>query len=224
MKLGKFIALGVGPGDPDLLTLKAVATLKAADVIAYPESSGETTAYDICKPYCQDKPSLALGFSMDPNPEVRKIKRSQATQALISHLDQGKQVVLITLGDPAIYSSAMYVHEDLTKMGYDTAMVPGIPSFCAAAAALNQPLCEGRETLTILSGRDLGEGGLKEISGNTVIMKSGRSLPKLMDHIAGKGYQGGLVQRVTMAGERVYDLGDLPKDSKDYFSILVVKP
>ncbi|MDO5141934.1 MAG: precorrin-2 C(20)-methyltransferase, partial [Eubacteriales bacterium] len=128
-------------------------------------------------------------------------------------------------GDPSIYSTCWYVLRRVQARGYTTALVPGVPSFCAAAAALGRALCEDDESLHILPA---SHGGLEEaldLPGSRVLMKAGRSIGAVRDALAARGElaQAALVERCGMAGERIVtDLATLD-DSTGYFATILVK-
>lgn len=226
---GTFYAVGVGPGDPDLITLKASKCIQSCRVIAIPKAvSEEATARKIIEPLLTDQEELLLSFSMDKDPQVRKAHRRQAAKLVAEKLDAGLDVALITLGDPSIYSTAMYVHKILKEAGYVTKMIPGIPSFCAVAAALDIPLCEGEEALLIQpgQGQSLDEKG--PALSRRVIMKAGKNMAAMVARET-EGSFIGAVRRATMEGQEVYfskkEFEDSlkAKEGKDYFSIMVVK-
>ena len=164
---GKLYGVGVGPGDPELLTLKAARLLRECDVVAAPD--GERTAYQIAQRFAQGKPTLFCSLPMTRDRAAMAASHEAAADALCALLDEGKTVVFLTLGDPSVYSTYWYIHRLAAARGYAAEMVPGVPSFCAAAAALGRALCEGSEALHILPashGQALPEGG------NLVLMKA----------------------------------------------------
>ena len=151
---GKLYGIGVGPGDPELLTLKAKRILEEADVIAVPvkEEGERSTALEIIRPVVslQKKALMEVVFRMAKDKEERKRCREAAGKQLTEVLDQGKNVAMITLGDVAVYSTYMYVNQYAAERGYETEIIPGIPSFCSGAAAAGLPLMEGNESLVVM--------------------------------------------------------------------------
>ena len=133
---GILYGVGVGPGDPELLTAKAIRLLRECDAIAAPKSAdGRQTALDIASPYIgQDKTILLFDMPMTHDKQVRNASHDAAADALCALLDEGKTVVFLTLGDPTVYSTYWYVHRRVAARGYAAELVPGVPSFCAAAA------------------------------------------------------------------------------------------
>ena len=137
MNRGKLYGVGVGPGDPELLTLKARRILLEADVVAVPDKgSGEKTALNIVKDVVEGK-----NLRPCPTPMVRDKALldgcyEEIAARICALLDEGKNVAFITLGDPTLYSTYIYVHKKVLARGYDAELIPGVPSFCAVAARL----------------------------------------------------------------------------------------
>lgn len=222
---GKLWGVGVGPGDPELLTLKAVRVLQQADVIMLPDASGqEKTALNIVKAYLDDKALLFVKMPMVRDKAVMEEAHEQAAGQICALLDQGKQVAFLTLGDPTIYSTYMYLHEKVLQHGYAVEVVPGVPSFCAAAARLNLSLCQGREPLLVIPASHDQEA-LLDVPANKVFMKAGRSILNLQHTLADKGLLDGasMVENCGMADERVYPRFAELEQPSGYFSLVIVK-
>lgn len=138
MNRGTLVGIGTGPGDPELLTLKALNAIKNCDVLAIPDSGkGESAAYQIVKrawPDVEGKPAICVPMPMTHNLAALRASHRQAADAVEAQLDAGKSVGFITLGDPTVYSTYMYVHELVVADGYEARIVSGVPSFCAASA------------------------------------------------------------------------------------------
>lgn len=217
---GKFYAVGVGPGDPELLTLKAIRIMEESDVIAVPRSgASENIALKIAGAYIEGKELLECDMPMIKDKAELDKYHDKSAADISALLDAGKDVAFLTLGDPAIYSTVMYVHRRLTEAGYDTAIVPGIPSFCGAAASLNTSLCERDEMLHIVPATYKGSQA-STLEGTRVLMKSGRSIMQLKEQLAEE--QAMMVECATMENEKVYkDLNDL-KEQSSYFSLIVI--
>ena len=222
---GKLWGVGVGPGDPELLTVKAVRVLREADVVIVPDaSSGDKVALNIVKDYLKDKQIQFVKTPMVRDKAVMDAAHEAAADTICALLDDGKQVAFLTLGDPAIYSTYMYIHQKVLHRGYAVEVVPGIPSFCAAAARLNQSLCLGREPLTIIPASH-DQNDLMDLPGNKVFMKAGRSILELQQALAEKGQLEGasMVENCSMENEHVYPhFADL-KEPSGYFYLVIVK-
>ena len=222
---GKLWGVGVGPGDPELLTVKAVRVLREADVVIVPDaSSGDKVALNIAKDYLKDKQIQFVKTPMVRDKAVMDAAHEQAADTICALLEGGKQVAFLTLGDPAIYSTYMYIHQKVLCRGYSVEVVPGITSFCAAAARLNQSLCLGREPLTIIPASH-DQNDLMDLPGNKVFMKAGRSILELQQALADRGLleRASMVENCSMENEHVYPhFADL-KEPSGYFSLVIVK-
>ena len=205
---GKLYGIGTGPGDPDLLTIKAINTIQKCGVIAVPQTgSGERIAFSIIEKYLDGKTLLECRFSMEKDMVKRKEARQIAAAGIIQALDSGKDVGFITLGDPTTYSTYMYIHEIIVSKGYDAEIIPGVTSYAAAAAALGVALCEGDETLTVIpAGRNENIDELLDRPGSKVIMKSGGSLSSVLEKLKKRGYGDNtqLVYYASMKEQRLY--------------------
>ena len=140
-------------------------------------------------------------------------------------LDEGKTVAFITLGDPSIYSTYLYTHRRVLAMGYEARIIPGVPSFCAVAAALGDGLCDGGDRLLIVPASHQDVSDCLDVDANYVFMKAGREIGKLRDTLAERGLldRAAMVENCGMETERVYPrFADAPEGS-GYFSVVVVK-
>ena len=225
---GKLYGIGTGPGDPELLTIKAVKTIHKCGVIAVPETgNGERTAFSIIKEYAAGKELLECRFAMEHDMAKRREARQSAADGVARILNGGVDVGFITLGDPTTYSTYMYVHEIIVSRGFEAEIIPGVTSYAAAAAALGVALCKGGETLTLIAGHDKELDGLLRQPGNKVIMKSGAGFTRVLGKLKEHGYaeRTSLVCRAAMDGQRLYrsieDYENLPE--ADYFTIAIVK-
>ena len=148
-----------------------------------------------------------------------------AASAIAEQLEQGRQVAFVTLGDPTVYSTYLYIHRKIAGMGYETAIVSGIPSFCAAAARLNQGLVEQAQPLHILPGTYHSASGdaITALRGTKVLMKTGKNMASVRRSILESGQEAVLVKNCGMPGEAVYHgAGNFP-DNPGYYSLIIVK-
>ena len=216
---GILYAVGVGPGDPELLTLKAVKTIKEADCIACVSSGGEPgIAYRIAigaVPEMSDKEILPMDFPMQEG-DLSKA-HEKAALLLSMKLESGKNVAFLTLGDPGFYSGVSYILDAVKEKGFDVRIVSGIPSFSAASAKLMIPLATGRESVTISAGE------YRKVDGTLVILKAGKNLKSIKQAVSAEGKHAWLVENCGMENERVYkEVGSMP-DEAGYFSLMIVK-
>lgn len=223
---GTLYGIGVGPGDPELMTLKAVKCLKACPVLAIPQKEKERcTAYQIAVqavPEIKEKEILCIDIPMTKGEERIEISHQTGAKNLTDILETGKDVALITLGDCTVYASSMYLLERVKKMGYPTEVISAVPSFCAAAARLQIPLVKNSEELHILPASYPIEEGLA-LSGVKVLMKTGKQVPTVKRHLQNGTYQVQMVEKCGMPGEKVYhSLEEIPDDA-GYFSLFIVR-
>ena len=229
MKKGVFYGVGVGPGDPELMTLKAIRLLERCPVIAAPRTkSGEMLALDIASAAVDlgEKTILPLYFSMERDKVVQHAAHLAAAEAVRAHLDAGQDVAMLNLGDVSIYATYSYLMEILKEQGYETVMVPGVPSFCAVAARLGVSLTEMNGPLHIVPG-SMALDEVLDQPGTKVLMKSGRQMPAVLDALAARDALGKsmLVQNCGLPEEMVYaDLSrSWPEGKHGYFSTVIVK-
>lgn len=228
---GIFYGVGVGPGDPELITLKAANLLGNCGCIAVPKTAEEkeSLALAIAKQVIGEKAEiLELVFPMTRNREKLDQSWSEAAERIAGYLDRGVDVAFITLGDPTVYSTCMYVIKKLREMGYQTEIIPGITSFCAAAAKAGVSLAENRETLAVIpSAYDFD--GLDEVLDafdNVVLMKVSARFEKIREKLTEKGLEDRTVtvSRCGLEGERInYGFSEIDADSVSYFTTLLVR-
>lgn len=228
---GKLYGIGVGPGDPELLTVRAKSILENASTIAYPvNKKGEvSTALEIVKSAVDvsDKKIIELLFSMDPDDSVRRKCRSDAIKTIGEILDEGADITMVTLGDVGVYSTYMYVDEEVRGLGYETEVVPGITSFCSGAAKARIPLMIGDEGLAVVSMAKNNNASLESaLSGfdNTVVMKAWNSMDSLLETMRKHGLKeddATVISNIGMEGEYIgpIDLGR----KYGYFTTVIIK-
>lgn len=225
MNHGKLYGLGVGPGDPELLTVKAVRLLGEADVIAVPDKgSGEKTALQIAAPYIGDREILLIPTPMVRDREQLEQGYEAAADQIAQRLEAGQTVAFITLGDPTIYSTYVYIHRKIVTRGYEAELVPGVPSFCAVAAKLGQSLCERSERLMIVpGGTDVRD--VLQLPGTKVFMKSGSAILQLQDQLRRAGVldRASAVENCGMPGERLWTHFADMTEPCGYFCVVLLR-
>ena len=234
MKTGVFYGVGVGPGDPELMTLKAVNVLKASPVIAVPRSSdkGSSRALEIIRGTVglEGKEILELPFPMTKDKAVLESSRRQAASLVAERLSQGKNVAFITLGDPLVFSTFSYLVPFVRELSPGCAIraVPGVTSFSAAASLLALPLAETDERVLIVPAAYELEKVKQALSAaeTIVLMKVNKAIDAITDLIVDSG----LIEKaffVSRAGwpeeEVVTDLRTLKGTKPDYFSMIIIR-
>lgn len=226
MKKGIAYGVGVGPGDPELMTLKAIRLIRENDVIAVPgKNAEESVAYQIAVanvPELADKELVPVYMPMVKDRALLEQEHRKGADLLKSYLDQGKNVVYLTLGDPTIYCTFSYLQHILEAEGYQVELVSGISSFCAAAARMCVPLTEWDEQLHIIPALHKTQDGL-EYPGNYVLMKSASHMKEVKEMLRQSGREVCAVERCSMEGEKIYRSVDEIPDDAGYFSLIIAK-
>ena len=231
---GKLIGVGTGPGDPDLLTLKAVRAIEGADVVAYFAKQGNSSnARAIVADLITTQVEEQLGYPVTTEIDRRHDDYKAATSAfyaeaanrIAAHLDAGRSVAVLSEGDPLFYGSYMHIHVRLAPL-YPTEVIPGITAMSGCWSAAGLPLVQGDDILSVLPGT-LDEVDLRTRLDGTdgaVIMKVGRNLPKIRRalELAGRLDAAVYVERGTMANGQSMRLIDKADDVAPYFAIVLV--
>ena len=227
-KTGTFYGVSVGPGDPELLTAKALRILAACPVIAAPQTAnGEQLALSIARQAVDltGKELLPLAFSMDRDEAVRKAAWQKAAGQVRTFLDRGRDVAMVVLGDVSIYATYCSLMELLQAEGYATEMIPGVTSFSAIAARLGMSLTTMEEPLHILPASQADQWEGLFLPGTKILMKSGRNLGPLMEELSRRDLldKAALVANCGLPGEVV--CRDLRKFSAPtgYYTTVIVK-
>ncbi len=223
---GKLIGVGLGPGDPELMTLKAHRLVSGAAVIAWPAlEDGESFARSIAAaaiPAGVTEIPLRIPMTVERAPAQAAYDRGAADIA--AHLRAGRDVVVLCEGDPFFYGSFMYLFARLAA-DFETEVVPGVTSVTACAASARQPLTARNEVLGVLPApleTDVLRQRITE-SGAVAIMKVGRHLGRLRALLEDMGLAGSAtyVERASLPNERILPLAEAP-DPAPYFSMILI--
>ncbi|MFC9430403.1 precorrin-2 C(20)-methyltransferase [Streptomyces sp. NPDC056987] len=235
LRTGRLYGVGLGPGDPSLMTVRAVQVIAEADVVAYHSARhGRSIARSIAAAHLRadhiEEPlvyPVTTGTTDHPGGYQGAMDEFYAESAarLAAHLDAGRTVAVLAEGDPLFYGSYMHMHKRLADR-YPTEVVPGVTSVSAAAARLGTPLVEGEEVLTVLPGTLPEEELTARLASadSAVVMKLGRTFPAVRRAVerAGRLADARYVERATMSGERTGALAETDPDSVPYFSVAVL--
>lgn len=232
---GRLLGLGVGPGDPELITVKALRLLREAPVVAYFVAKGKRgNAFGIIEAHLQAQQTLLpLVYPVTtealPAPlsyeQVISDFYDEAGEQVAAHLNAGRDVAVICEGDPFFYGSYMYLHDRLAQR-YDAEVIPGVCSMLGGASVLGAPLVYRNQTLTVLSGVLPAEELTRRLADAdaAVIMKLGRNFPKVRQVLAelGLDQRALYVERATMANQKIVALDAVDPQSSPYFSLIIV--
>lgn len=218
--------VGVGPGDPEQMTLKAVRMIRENEIIALPGlEPKETFAYKIAVaavPELAEKTLISVYMPMTHDKAEQEKCHREGAAKIESYLKQGKNVVYLTLGDSSIYCTFTYLQRYLEKDGFETALVSGIPSFCAAAARMNIPLSLWNEQIHVLPVIHNLDGEMPS-QGTCVLMKSGSKMKQVKEKIKASGRDAVMVENCGTENERVYaHVDDIPDDA-GYYSLIIAR-
>ena len=227
---GTLYGVGLGPGDAELVTFRAARAIRECGIVAVPNSGdGERVALSIAQravPELTSKQVLELDMPMTRDEALLKSAHLRAADLIAGCLREGTDVAFLTLGDPCIYSTYIYVHRLIIKLGYRAEIIPGVPSFCAVSAKLGDALVEASQPLHIIPGSCEGLRRNLELPGTKVIMKSGRAFPGVLSELAGTGRLGNakMIENCGMDSERIVEsLHGLGGEPAGYFSVIVVR-
>ncbi|WP_028571071.1 precorrin-2 C(20)-methyltransferase [Desulfonatronum lacustre] len=231
MQNGILYGIGVGPGDPGLITLAAVKALSEVDVVFAPASTKNdfSVALDIIRPHLRaDVEIRRLDFPMTRDDAVRNTARGRNAEAVLECLHGGRHAAFITLGDPLIYSTFGHLLRELRARDgqAEVRIIPGVTSFQAAAARLEQTLVEGDESLVVATGNsDIDRlAKLLDVADAAVILKPAKRFPALRAALEDRGLtdRARLIERCGLDGEAVYANLDQVPEKLSYFSLLLV--
>ncbi|MEP0518935.1 MAG: precorrin-2 C(20)-methyltransferase [Hyphomicrobiales bacterium] len=223
---GTLYGLGVGPGDPELMTLKAARILSSVSVVAYPApDSGESFARAIAAEHIdKNAEEISILVPMRPDKFPHEIY-AEAAQRIAKRLHQGQDVAVLCEGDPFFYGSFMYLY-DLLIEEFPCVVIPGVSSLTACAAVAGRPLAGRNSLLSVIPGPLDSETISAQL--NTceaaAIMKVGRHFKRLYKLVEDEGLleRAVYVERATLSEQRVLPLADVPQDRAPYFSMILI--
>lgn len=229
---GIFYGIGVGPGDPELLTVKAINAIKKVDVLIAPktEKKDGSVALSIAKPYLKDDVEIVYqvfpmvkGFAKTHSDVWDKNKSE-----ILALLQAGKNVAFLTLGDPMFYSTYIYIYNRLKAEAVNIETVPGVPAFVAIGSKIGQPIVEGDDILTIIPATAPAEkiNQALETADNAVLMKVYKNFSQVTAVLAENNLAENavLVSRAGLDGERIiHDLAKHTEEKLNYLSTILTR-
>ena len=234
MTYGILYGVGVGPGAPDLLTLRAVRTLESADVLALPRSSdyGASMAWKIVKPVIGERAGqerLFLTFPMSKDPDRLRPAWDKAIEAIGERLSRGQSVAFVTEGDASLFSTFIYLQREAPRRwpGVRIEVVPGVSSIAAVPAVTGIPIADGQECVAIVPA-NYGAADLARVFAafdTTILMKIGSEMPRVIEALerAGLADKAVYVSKATMSEQRIVrDVRQVRDEHGDCFAMIVV--
>lgn len=224
---GTLYGVGVGPGDPELMTVKAWRLISTSPVIAYlAANGGASTARDIAKPFLpEDAIELAIDMPMRVERQPGEEAYDKGATAIAEHLKAGRNVVMLCEGDPFFYGSFIYIFARLAK-DYETVVVPGVSSITAAAAMIGRPLAARDQVLKVLPATLEAQRLREELASveSAAIIKVGRHFGKVRDILASLDLTGSatVIEKATRDEQRIVKVLDVAGDTVPYFTTILI--
>ncbi|MDH3658547.1 MAG: precorrin-2 C(20)-methyltransferase [Alphaproteobacteria bacterium] len=227
MITGRLIGVGVGPGDPELITVKAIKAIRSVPVVAYISANGRPSlARQIAAEHIGgSSKEIKVTLPMHPSPEVAQSAYDEGASRISAELEQGKDTAVLCEGDPLFYGSFGHLLGRLHGR-YPAEIVPGVSSVMAAAAAAEQPLAFGAEGISVLPAT-MPENVLSarlETADTAVILKLGRHIEKVRTVLETLGLvdRAIYIERASTSGEKLVPLAELDSVETPYFSLILV--
>ncbi len=225
---GILYGVGVGPGDPELMTVKAWRLISMARVIAFlAANGGESTARSIAQPFLPaDAQEIVINVPMLVDPAAGQVAYDKGAHRIAAHLEKGTDVVVLCEGDPFFYGSFIYLFERLSPR-FETIVVPGVTSLTAAAAASHAPLARRNDVVKVLPAT-LSPARLEAelaTAHAVAIIKVGRhfaAVKRVLDRL-GLAQHATVIEKATHRDERIRAVSDVLEDSLPYFSTILVR-
>ncbi len=217
--MAKLYGIGVGPGDSELLTLKAVRIIQNSEVIVAPSSmaKGKSIALDTAKEFIKEGTEVLIKhFPMGGEEQEGKI--FEAFKTIEEKIKEGKNVAFLTIGDPFIYSTYIYLLKYIEEKGYETETIPGITSFCACASLAKEPLVIGDEPLLIIPSNSLE--AIKEEK-NVVIMKVYKKEEEVINYLEQRGFSYVYVKKAGRDGQEVIRNKEDIIKNREYMALII---
>lgn len=211
----KLYGIGTGPGDKELLTLKAVKTIENSSVIFAPNNKGKNMAIDTAKDFIEDKKIVFIDLPMG---HVLKEDYKKAAEIIFREIPEGEIGSFLTIGDPMIYSSFIYIMEELENMTIDIEIISGIPSFVAAAGKSKTPLTVKGESFLLCD--ELDEELLEKID-SVAVLKTSKEKEKTLNLLEDNDFTYKYIKRATLEEQEILIDKEEILNDKDYISLII---
>lgn len=213
----KLYGIGTGPGDKELLTLKAVKTIENSSVIFAPNNKGKNMAVDTARDFIGDKKMVFIDFPMG---NVLKEDYIKAAEIILKEIPEGEIGSFLTIGDPMIYSTFIYIMEELEGKNIDIEIIPGIPSFVAAAAESKTPLTVKGDNFLLCD--EFNEELLEKVD-SVCILKTSKGKEKILNTLDDNDYCYKYIKRATLEEQEILIDKEEILNDKDYISLIIAR-
>ncbi|WP_353092664.1 precorrin-2 C(20)-methyltransferase [Tissierella praeacuta] len=213
----KLYGIGTGPGDKELLTLKAVKAMENSSVIFTPNNRGKNMAVDTAKDFIKDKPIVFIDFPMG---NVTREDYKKAAEIILEKISEGKSGSFLTIGDPMIYSTFIYIMEELEGKDIDIEIISGIPSFVAAAGESKTPLTLKGENFILC---DEFNGELLDNVDSMAILKTIKEKENILDTLKDNDFSYKYIKRATFEEQEILIDKEKILNDRDYISLIIAR-
>lgn len=212
----KLFGVGTGPGDKEYLTLKAVKAMENADVIFAPNNNGKNMALDTAKDFIEEKKIVLIDFSMG---KVKKKDYKKAAELIKKEIPDGKSGVFLTIGDPMVYSTFIYLMENIEELGVEVEIVPGITSFLAGAAKIKTPITVKGDRFLLVD--DIVDEDVLAETDSICILKTTKNKEDAINLLKKNRFSYTYIKRCSLEGEKVLKNKEEILEDKDYISFIL---
>ena len=213
----KLYGIGTGPGDKELLTLKAIRTMEEASIIFVPNNKGENMALNTARDFIEGKEIIYIDLPMG---SVTDNDYKNAAITIINNIADGESGAFLTIGDPMIYSTFTYIMEELKDKEIEIEVVSGIPSFIAAAASMKSPLTTKGDNFILCD--DLEEEKIKGLQ-SVAILKTLRNKEKTIKILEENNFKYKYIKRVSFSEEQIIENSQDIIEDRDYISLILAR-
>lgn len=213
----KLYGIGTGPGDKELLTLKAIRTMEEASIIFVPNNKGENMALNTARDFIEGKEIVYIDLPMG---SVTDNDYKNAAITIINNIADGESGAFLTIGDPMIYSTFTYIMEELKDKEIEIEVVSGIPSFIAAAASMKSPLTTKGDNFILCD--DLEEEKIKGLQ-SVAILKTLRNKEKTIKILEENNFKYKYIKRVSFSEEQIIENSQDIIEDRDYISLILAR-
>jgi precorrin-2/cobalt-factor-2 C20-methyltransferase len=213
----KLYGIGTGPGAADLLTIRAARTIENSDIVFAPYNKGINMALDTAKEYIKDKKIVLLDFPMG---RVQREDYKKAAEIILKEIPEDGCGCFLTIGDPMIYSTFIYLMEELEDKEIEMEVVSGIPSFIAASAESKSPLTKKGDSFLLCDELD---ENILDLVDSVAILKTSKNKEKLIDDFEDNNYSYTYIKRASMENRKILTQKDEILTDKDYISLILAR-